>query len=229
MIGGLFEKCMYLFENYTPGLRPPDTFALTPRARPRPGLPATRCCPVPAGGHGGLVAVAWPYRYPLLSSKQTELPDMNTSMRNPIFRRCSLARCKGAPKLAGGRGILLLLSTWALLLLAGGRAAAQTPTQLVRLAKIEIYPAQLQAYKTALREEIEASLRLEPGVLTLYAVAEKDNPTRITILEIYASTEAYKAHLLTPQFLKYKAGTTEMVKSLELVETVPLMPDVKVR
>lgn len=95
---------------------------------------------------------------------------------------------------------------------------------MVRLAKLVIEPTQLENYKTALKEEIEASLRLEPGVLTLYAVLEKDNPTHITILEIYADTEAYEAHLQTPHFVKYKTSTQEMVKSLELVETIPLLP-----
>lgn len=101
--------------------------------------------------------------------------------------------------------------------------------QMVRLAKLVIDSTQLEIYKTALKEEIEASMRLEPGVLTLYAVAEKDNPTHITILEIYADTTAYKAHLQTPHFIKYKNGTKEMVKSLELVETTPLIPGMKVK
>lgn len=108
-------------------------------------------------------------------------------------------------------------------------AMAQEKNQLVRLAKIQIDPAQLDSYKAALTEEIEASLRLEPGVLTLYPVAEKANPTHITILEIYASTEAYKAHLETPHFKKYKTATKDMVKALELVETVPIVPHVKVK
>ncbi|WP_245815310.1 putative quinol monooxygenase [Hymenobacter gelipurpurascens] len=129
------------------------------------------------------------------------------------------------------RCLFLLLPAGLLALAASSPAAALRPpsNQLVRLAKLEIYPAQLVCYKAALKEEIENSLRLEPGVLTLYAVSEKANPCRITILEIYASTAAYQAHLLTPHFLKYKNGTTEMVKSLELVETVPLVPTVKVK
>jgi 4-carboxymuconolactone decarboxylase len=101
--------------------------------------------------------------------------------------------------------------------------------QMVRLAKLVIDSTQLESYKAALKEEIEASVRLEPGVLTLYAVAEKDNPTHITILEIYADTNAYKAHLQTPHFIKYKTGTKEMVKSLELVETTPLIPGMKIK
>jgi quinol monooxygenase YgiN len=76
----------------------------------------------------------------------------------------------------------------------------------------------------ALKEEFDASIRLEPGVLTLYAMSEKDNPTHITILEIYADSAAYQSHIQTPHFLKYKTGTKDIVKSLQLVETVPLYP-----
>lgn len=101
--------------------------------------------------------------------------------------------------------------------------------QMVRLAKLVIDSTQLASYRAALKEEIEASVRLEPGVLTLYAVAEKDNPTHITILEIYADTNAYKVHLQTPHFIKYKTETKEMVKSLELVETTPLIPGMKIK
>jgi len=108
-------------------------------------------------------------------------------------------------------------------------ATAQNSKQMVRLAKLQIDSAQLENYKAALKEEIETSLRIEPGVLTLYAVAEKNNPTHITILEIYANEEAYKKHLQTPHFIKYKTGTKDMVKALELVETVPVVPEVKVK
>jgi 4-carboxymuconolactone decarboxylase len=101
--------------------------------------------------------------------------------------------------------------------------------QMVRLAKLVIDSTQLESYRAALKEEIEASVRLEPGVLTLYAVAEKNNPTHITILEIYADTNAYKTHLQTPHFIKYKTDTKEMVKSLELIETIPLIPDMKIK
>jgi 4-carboxymuconolactone decarboxylase len=110
-----------------------------------------------------------------------------------------------------------------------GNIYAQEKTQMVRLAKLVIDSIQLEKYKALLKEEIEASVRLEPGVLTLYAVVEKDKPTHITILEIYADTVAYKAHLQAPHFIKYKNGTKDMVKSLELVETVPLVPGMKIK
>ena len=110
-----------------------------------------------------------------------------------------------------------------------GGAFAQEKSQMVRLAKLVIDSTELESYKAALKEEIETSVRLERGVLTLYAVSEKNNPTPITILEIYADTDAYKAHLQTPHFMKYKTLSTDMVKSLELVGTVPLVPGMKIK
>ena len=127
------------------------------------------------------------------------------------------------------RSLLLLLPAGLLVLLASGRAAAQTGPQVVHLAKLEIYPEQLTSYQAALKEHIETALRVEPGVLTLYPVADAAHPTHITVLEIYASPAAYQAHLQAPHFLKYKSGTKAMVKSLELIDTVPLLPAVKVK
>jgi quinol monooxygenase YgiN len=102
--------------------------------------------------------------------------------------------------------------------------ASTIDTRLVRLAHLVIDPQQLDAYRAALREGIEAALRLEPGVLTLYAVSAQADPTRFTLLEIYADQAAYEAHLRSPHFLRYKALTQDMVRSLELVDTVPLLP-----
>ena len=126
------------------------------------------------------------------------------------------------------RGLLGLLAGCLLVVVASGSAVAQTSTstspQVVHLAKLEIFPAQLENYKAALKEHIETALRVEPGVLTLYPVADAAQPTHITVLEIYASPAAYQAHLRSPHFLKYKSGTQAMVKSLELLDTIPLLP-----
>ena len=110
-----------------------------------------------------------------------------------------------------------------------GSICAQDKNQMVRFAKLVIDSTQLESYKAMLKEEIETSVRVEPGVLTLYAVSEKEKPTHITILEIYADTAAYQSHLQTPHFIKYKNGTKDMVKSLELVGTIPLVPGMKIK
>lgn len=99
----------------------------------------------------------------------------------------------------------------------------------VRLSKITVDPARLDEYNAYLREEIEASMRLEPGVLALYAVAEKERPNEVTILEIYADEAAYQSHIKTPHFQKYKQGTLDMVQALELIDTTPLIPGLKIK
>ncbi|MBX5159578.1 MULTISPECIES: putative quinol monooxygenase [unclassified Rhizobium] len=93
---------------------------------------------------------------------------------------------------------------------------------VVRMAELEIDPDMLEAYRVLLTEEIEASVALEDGVISLSAVSIRDNPNRIRILEVYADQQAYEAHLQTPHFLKYKTATAGMVTSLTLIEVDPI-------
>ncbi len=90
--------------------------------------------------------------------------------------------------------------------------------QLVRLAKLKIEHFQLENFQTALKEQMSTAVQLEPGVLAYYAVADQTDPTSITILEIYADTASYHAHLVSPHFLKYKETVNSMVVSLELAD-----------
>ena len=76
------------------------------------------------------------------------------------------------------------------------------PDGIVRLSKIEVYP----------------------GVLTMYAVQEREAPCRITILETYASRAAYDRHIDSEHFRKYKQETLHMIESLELSDQLPLNP-----
>lgn len=39
----------------------------------------------------------------------------------------------------------------------------------------------------------------------------------------------YESHLKTPHFIKYKQGTLDMVKDLQLIDTNPLIPDMKIK
>ena len=95
---------------------------------------------------------------------------------------------------------------------------AQDSNRMFRIAKIKVDPVQLEKYTLALREQMNAAIQNEPGVLSYYAVADKKDPSSITIFETYADTAAYNAHILTPHFRKYKEIVKEMVTSLELVD-----------
>ena len=94
-----------------------------------------------------------------------------------------------------------------------------------RISEIEIHAEYLDEYNAILKEEAEASVRLEPGVITIFPMSQKGKPTEIRILEIYASREAYESHLKTPHFQKYKTTTMKMVRTLKLVDMDTLDPE----
>lgn len=105
----------------------------------------------------------------------------------------------------------------------GGRSLAEEKQgQYVRIAELEVDPAQLESFKAATKEVTETSVRVEPGCLVLYAVSEKENSARIRVFEIYRDEEAYKTHLQTAHFKKFRATTDAMVKSRKLIDTVPI-------
>lgn len=99
---------------------------------------------------------------------------------------------------------------------------------IIRLSKVEVYPQYLDEYMKFAAEVGEISLLTEPGVLTMYALQEKENPCNITILETYASQEAYRKHIASEHFKKYKQGTLHMVKNLQLLDQTELNPSNKV-
>ncbi len=103
-----------------------------------------------------------------------------------------------------------------------------TADGIVRLSKIEVYPQYLDEYMQYAVEVGEISLRTEPGVLTMYAVQDKEHPTLVTILETYVSQAAYRSHVASAHFQKYKQGTLHMVKSLQLCDQTPLNPANKI-
>jgi quinol monooxygenase YgiN len=101
-------------------------------------------------------------------------------------------------------------------------AGAQERKPMVRMAKIVVDSTHLEQFRSALKEAIETAVRVEPGVLSLNAVYDKDHPTHVTVFEVYADKASYEAHLQTPHFKKYKETTKDMVKSLELVDVIPI-------
>lgn len=102
------------------------------------------------------------------------------------------------------------------------------PDGIVRLSKVEVFPQYLDEYLKMATEVGAVSLQTEPGVLTMYALAQNDNPCLITILETYVSREAYNNHIASAHFQKYKQDTLHMVKNLELIDQTPLNPANKI-
>ena len=95
---------------------------------------------------------------------------------------------------------------------------------IVRIAEIEIDSDYVQEYISILQIEADKSVELEPGVICIYPMFVKENPTSIRLLEIYASKEAYESHLQTPHFKHYKEATLKMVKNLKLIDMEAISP-----
>lgn len=89
---------------------------------------------------------------------------------------------------------------------------------MIRISEIGINPEYLDEYLSILKEESKASVELESGVISIYPMYQKENPTEIRILEIYANKKAYESHLETPHFKHYKTTTLKMVNSLKLID-----------
>lgn len=102
-----------------------------------------------------------------------------------------------------------------------GTAHAAEATS-IRMAHLQIKPEQLEAFTAAVKEEMEAALRVEPGVLAIYAVADKNDPTKLTFIELYVDEAAYQIHRNTPHFQKYFHTTKDMIADRVLLEAVPV-------
>lgn len=95
---------------------------------------------------------------------------------------------------------------------------------IVRISEIEVYPEYLDEYLSYAKEVAEDSVKNEKDVISIYPMAIIKDNTQIRILEIYRNQEAYKKHIESPHFKKYKQSTLHMVKNLNLVDTYQIAP-----
>lgn len=116
----------------------------------------------------------------------------------------------------------LSLLMGACLMLTGSPIVHAAETSSVRIARLDIKPGCLEAFLSAVREEMATSLRVEPGVLALYAVADRQDPTKLTFFEMYVDDAAYERHRRTPHFQKYYQTTKDMIARRVLLEAIPV-------
>ena len=118
-------------------------------------------------------------------------------------------------------GILVTLVT---IVSCFNNCRGQQKEQLIRIVELEIDSVYLTRFNAALKEDIETAVKSEPGVLSLFAVYDKEKTTHVTIFEIYVNDAAHKSHQQTPHFLKYREATKGMVKSVMRREVTPITP-----
>ncbi|CAM3550211.1 putative quinol monooxygenase [Flavobacterium chungbukense] len=128
-----------------------------------------------------------------------------------------------SPSIFPNKLFMYLISTT--MFLTYSTMSAQKKDMMVRLSEIEVYPEYLSEYKAILKEESSASVKLEPGVLAIFPMYQKNDSTQVRIIEIYNDNNAYQSHLKTTHFQKYKITTLKMVKSLKLVDMNTIDPE----
>ena len=96
---------------------------------------------------------------------------------------------------------------------------------VIRISEIEVYPDYLEEYLKFAKEVAFESVKNEKGVVSIYPMSVIKDNKQIRILEIYKNQDAYKKHIESSHFKKYKEGTLRMVKHLDLVDTYQLCPE----
>lgn len=87
---------------------------------------------------------------------------------------------------------------------------------------VEVKPEFQTEFKNIVMPEMAESLKVEKGVLAMYAATDSQTPNRCYFYEIYASEEAYQLHRQTPHFRDYLRQTAHMSASKDAIPVKPV-------
>lgn len=90
------------------------------------------------------------------------------------------------------------------------------------LVIVEVKPEFQTEFKNIVLPEMAESLKVEKGVLAMYAATDSHTPNRWYFYEIYASEEAYQLHRQTPHFRDYLRQTAHMSASKNAIPVKPV-------
>ncbi|MBP2199018.1 putative quinol monooxygenase [Pantoea cypripedii] len=105
----------------------------------------------------------------------------------------------------------------------GDKKLHQTKYTINNLVIVEVKPEFNAAFSSVVVPEMKQSLKVENGVLAMYAGIETTNPTRWYFYEIYASEADYQKHRQTPHFKDYLKLTANMTTRKD---SIPVKPEV---
>lgn len=104
----------------------------------------------------------------------------------------------------------------------GDKRIVQNERTINNLVIVDVKPEHQQAFKNIVIAEMSDSLKLESGVLAMYAATDAKNENRWYFYEIYASEADYQRHRQTPHFRGYIEQTSEMTTGKESIPVVPV-------
>ena len=106
---------------------------------------------------------------------------------------------------------------------ADGKPLGEGALPQVRVADLQIDPERMAEYRAAVTEEIDTSMKTEPGVRAIYAMALASDPGALRFFEIYADEAAYQSHIASPHFRKYVEATKDLITARRLTLTKPIV------
>lgn len=105
---------------------------------------------------------------------------------------------------------------------SGQRAMAiETPSPIMRIFEFVLAPSDVQPILDVGKKNIELSVRDEPGVLAMFCSTDKDDPSKLYVVEIYRDQAAYRSHADSPHFKAFLAAIEGKVISRTVRETNP--------
>lgn len=90
------------------------------------------------------------------------------------------------------------------------------------LVIVEVKPEFQTEFKNIVLPEMAESLKVEKGVLAMYAATNSQTPNRWYFYEVYASEEDYQLHRQTPYFRDYLRQTAQMSTSKDAIPVKPV-------
>ncbi|OSI14746.1 hypothetical protein BWD09_09805 [Neisseria dentiae] len=94
---------------------------------------------------------------------------------------------------------------------------------IIRIFEMQVHPENLESFKRLGEENIRRSVNTETGVLGMYVMTDKQDPSRFYIVEAYADEAAYQAHRASPHFQSWLKGAKDMIVSRKMIETHPVV------
>lgn len=76
-----------------------------------------------------------------------------------------------------------------------------------------LQPGEAGAFLPLMRANAATSLQAEPGCLRFDVCTDPDRPDEVFLYEVYASPEAFAAHLASAHFTAFDAASAAMVRA----------------
>lgn len=96
-----------------------------------------------------------------------------------------------------------------------------TPNGLwINIVQIKVKPGHRNDYQQLVSEQLANALRIDPGILAIYAGTKQGQPDDWVIYEVFQSEENYRNHVANPEHQRYVAASKDWIQSKQVDQTI---------